>query len=375
MLDLTKKSDSEYNVLSTLGRGSFGTTFLTTKKGDPTGKKYVLKVLTITSNNITDIFQEVDVLRKIAAKGCPSGVLCYHDYFVTELDGRAELIIVTEAFDNSITLGKFIYARELIPLESQDLLKIMHELLEGLYYLHKHKFAHGDIKPDNIMINSNLQTQIIDFGLSCRKKCKPGGSILFSAPEMLRLLGSRKEIQRSFLVETDVFSMGIVFYLLANFKFPYTYKSNQYIPDQNSEQSESYISSDSVSNRDVESVISSKNTQPKEVYDVNFGNDVLGIDRFWKGKGKDVKSYYTGSDTATNADINDLIESMLIVGTHTQNARPSSKRLLSKLRKIIYKYNFRQTNLITRKTVVLPINTELEAFTPLTPSPKAPTVD
>lgn len=381
MLDLTKTSEIDYSIITTLGQGAFGITFLATKKDDPTGKKYVLKVLTVSPKTLSDIHQEVDVLRSISSKGCQPGLLCYHDYFVTEMHNTVKLVIVTEAFDNSITLGKFVYTRKLVPLEAQDLLKIMHSLLEGLYYLHKHKLAHGDIKPDNILINDSLQTQIIDFGLSCRKNCKAGGTLLFSAPEMIRLLGSRREIQRSFLSETDVFSMGLVFYLLANYKFPYSIQNNSYVYEPESSVSEQSITQDSdgsdpdrlsySSDSDAGSVISSRrSSEPKQVYDVKFPNDILGLDSFWRGDKGKVKSYYTNSDVATNADINDLIESMLIVGTHAKNARPSAKRLLSKLRRIIYKYNFRQANINPRKKLVLPSSAELEALTPLTPSPK-----
>ncbi len=363
MLDLTKKSNVEYVTLSKLGSGAFGTTFLATKKDDITNKKYVLKVLKITPKNLTDIFQEVDVLRKISSKGCPSTLLCFHDYFVTELDKSMKVVIVTEAFENAITLGNFIYARKMVPIEPRDILKIMHSLLEGLYYLHQHKIAHGDIKPENILINNNLHTQLIDFGLSCRKNCKAGGTMLFSAPEMIRLLGSRREIQRSFLSDTDVFSMGLVFYLLANYKFPYSLKTNPYIGIDTSTISETDVGTD-------DSVISSRRSfvATPEHFDVKFPNDIIGIDTFWRKNGGNFRSEYKESDDATNADINALIETMLITSTHQKASRPSSKRLLTKLRRIIFKYNL-QNNLATRRLIVLSPNSELESLTPLSPSP------
>lgn len=371
MLDLEKKSQSDYTVITTLGMGAFGTTYLATKKGDTSQKQYVLKVLSITSRNVADLFQEVDVLKKISATGCPKTLLCFHEYFVTEMQGTNKLVIVTEAFENAITLGKFIYARKKNPLEATDILKIMHSLLEGLYHLHKKGIAHGDIKPDNILINDKLQTQIIDFGLSCRKHCKSGGTMLFSAPEMIRLLGGRREIQRSFLSETDVFSMGLVFYLLANFKFPYTIHSNPYVSDDISNSQSSSVSGVLTEDSDMEldsDLIGSSRVPdvPNQNYDVRFNNDILGIDRFWRNAGNSVKSYYNHSDSVTNADINGLIESMLIVSTQTKQSRPSSKRLLSKIRKIIFGYNFRANGLASRRhpLVVLSPNSELEALTP-----------
>ena len=41
------------------------------------------------------------------------------------------------------------------------------DMLKALYYCHKViKVVHRDIKPDNIMLNHNLEAVLIDFGVS-----------------------------------------------------------------------------------------------------------------------------------------------------------------------------------------------------------------
>ncbi|KAG9038308.1 hypothetical protein FS837_001287 [Tulasnella sp. UAMH 9824] len=49
-----------------------------------------------------------------------------------------------------------------------DRLKLLHEIAQGLTYLHEFTppVVHGDIKPDNILIDDNGSALIIDFGLS-----------------------------------------------------------------------------------------------------------------------------------------------------------------------------------------------------------------
>jgi hypothetical protein len=103
----------------------------------------------------------------------------------------------------------------------------------------------------------------------------------------------------------------------------------------------------------------------KGSFDIKYPNDIIGLDRFWQENGSKVQSYYAHSDVSTNTDINKLIESMLTIGTNTKNARPSSKRLLSKLRKIIFNYNLSQKHLTAKRQVILPVNTELDALTPV----------
>ena len=41
-----------------------------------------------------------------------------------------------------------------------------HDLARGLQFLHDHKFAHMDIKPDNLVYTSTYELQIIDFNLA-----------------------------------------------------------------------------------------------------------------------------------------------------------------------------------------------------------------
>ena len=45
-------------------------------------------------------------------------------------------------------------------------LQIMLDCFHGLHHLHSHFFLHGDIKPQNILLDENMRAKITDFG-SC----------------------------------------------------------------------------------------------------------------------------------------------------------------------------------------------------------------
>ncbi|KAJ2929962.1 hypothetical protein H1R20_g7156, partial [Candolleomyces eurysporus] len=85
------------------------------------------------------------------------------------------------------------------------------EVAAGLKYLHDAMIIHGDVKPDNIMINAQGRVQIIDFGLS-KLESMTGFTTQqqgqrnprYCAPELLRIEGPIKPT-----FEADVFSLSM----------------------------------------------------------------------------------------------------------------------------------------------------------------------
>ena len=62
-------------------------------------------------------------------------------------------------------------------------------ILQGLDYLHSHKIAHGDLKPDNLLLGANGHIKIADFGSSQLTRVgdlvnRSAGTPAFMAPEM-----------------------------------------------------------------------------------------------------------------------------------------------------------------------------------------------
>lgn len=43
----------------------------------------------------------------------------------------------------------------------------MHFLMEGLQFLNGNGIIHRDMKPENILVDKQLNSRIIDFGSSC----------------------------------------------------------------------------------------------------------------------------------------------------------------------------------------------------------------
>ena len=89
-------------------------------------------------------------------------------------------------------------------------------MLKALYYCHKViKVIHRDIKPDNIMINHNLEAVLIDFGVSALFEkssadllAETNGTLMYYAPEMC----DRARKDHILGQKTDLWALGITFY-------------------------------------------------------------------------------------------------------------------------------------------------------------------
>jgi serine/threonine protein kinase len=216
-----------YTVLKQYGKGSYGQAYLV--KNNITNSRSVIKVIPLTYQSKPSAFNEVHILKSLKAFGCKRiNILCYEDSFVDTIGNTEYMFIVTKEFPDSINLESFkdnLKSSSKL-LNTHSLLMLFKDLLAALSFLHSKNIAHADIKPGNILVNKSLQIQLIDFGISCDKpsvnvknKCVVTGTKLFQAPELLFKLyqyTSREELQKG-----DVFSMGLVFFELADLALPF----------------------------------------------------------------------------------------------------------------------------------------------------------
>lgn len=78
------------------------------------------------------------------------------------IDFFQEIYLITELMQSD--LHKIIVSPQ--PLSTDHIKVFLYQLLRGVKYLHSAKIIHRDIKPGNLLVNSNCVLKICDFGLA-----------------------------------------------------------------------------------------------------------------------------------------------------------------------------------------------------------------
>src|SRR5262249_11139977 len=127
-------------------------------------------------------------------------------------------------FVDGPNLGRFVHDKPLAPKRAATYLKAISEAVQ---YAHGRGILHRDLKPSNILIGSNDQPRITDFGLAKRfvvSPCQNGSSGTDISDSDLTLTGQtlgspnyippeQASVQRGRIgPHSDVYSLGAILY-------------------------------------------------------------------------------------------------------------------------------------------------------------------
>ena len=108
------------------------------------------------------------------------------------------------------------------PIPVWKAVHLIRGIADGLKYAHQQGFIHRDIKPHNILLDTDFVPKITDWGMSkvlaneVKKSSIAGFSLAYAAPEQV----SPSEFGRTD-ERTDIYQLGVVFYELVTGSVPF----------------------------------------------------------------------------------------------------------------------------------------------------------
>ena len=234
--DMGRKVD-DFEILQVLGEGSFG--YIAKVKSRLNHKIYAMKKIDLSKIKEQKVINLMMNETKILSELDNPMIVKYYKTF--NEDGA--LFILMEFMDNGDIGGIYKASKTLgKPIPEEKIYDIFIQSMKALSYIHSKKLIHRDIKPDNLFITVDGNVKLGDFGVSAAlqndeennnnnnnfnnvselNQNKQIGNVkstntvvgtpLYMSPEMLNYL--------KYDLKTDVYSMGVTFYILCYWDFP-----------------------------------------------------------------------------------------------------------------------------------------------------------
>jgi serine/threonine-protein kinase OSR1/STK39 len=210
-----------YEMKEKIGRGAFATVYRAVCSAAPESQRNVaMKVMDLEkiTGKLEDIRSEVVTMKQCVHPNVLSCLACFSEgaslYLVMPyMDRGSALHVMSQMKSSGIRAAG---------LDESWVKYILCEVLKGIQYLHDQKLIHRDIKAGNILLNSNGEVKIADFGVSTfmqekgedRNHATFVGTVCWMAPEVM-------EQMNGYAYGADVWSIGITALELAKGYAPY----------------------------------------------------------------------------------------------------------------------------------------------------------
>ena len=197
-----------YEIVHSLGHGSFGRTYLARRNNE----LFTIKV-PITERGLAMLGSESAILHTIEPQ-CVYHFMCLVSVLPTR-PGPPQVVISRYLEGQALSSYVPSYKKHFkgVKLSLTEISSIATQMLTALYVLHSLGVAHRDVKPHNIIYHNGVAT-LIDFGMATNYPRNVAGTPTFLAPEIYRYADGVVPIE--VLKRSDVYGLGVTLYVLVN---------------------------------------------------------------------------------------------------------------------------------------------------------------
>ncbi|GFY48122.1 NUAK family SNF1-like kinase 1 [Trichonephila inaurata madagascariensis] len=211
-------------VLRKLGQGTYGKVQLALNKenNQEVAIKTIKKAKIESEEDMLRIRREIYIMTSIRHP---------HIIHINEVFETRQKIVIVMQYASGGELYDYLGCHQSLP--EAEARRLFRQIVSAIYYCHKNKICHRDLKLENILLDEKGNAQIADFGLSNifddrRRMNTFCGSPLYASPEIVKGTPYKGP-------EVDCWSLGVLLYTLIYGTMPFDGRNFKELVSQISE--------------------------------------------------------------------------------------------------------------------------------------------
>ena len=199
----------DFEMIKIIGNGSYGKVYLSIEKN--TKKPYAIKIqqknLLILQNQVEHSLYEFNILKLISGKTKNNNINIKKNYFALINNFFQDSKFIYYVLDYVPGGELFTLMRKEIKFPPTNARFYIAQIIEALDTLHRNKIIYRDLKPENLLIDSDGYLKIVDFGVAKQIENRTNtlaGTPTYMAPEIVK--------KEDYSFEVDWWSLGILTY-------------------------------------------------------------------------------------------------------------------------------------------------------------------